>query len=213
MMANTPSPGGLTSMFDAMYDRPDYRYGKRPNAFLAEVLPGLVAKGARVLCVGDGEGRNGVWCATQGFEVTSMEPSGIGVDKIRALARERGVKLEVIRDRMPSARVAEASFDAVALIYVHAPGKARRALHGACAAALRPGGVVVLEAFTPAQRANDRSSGGPPDAALMFKAADLRADFTELEIERLEEVEVKLDEGEGHCGLADVVRLIARKPA
>ncbi len=197
--------------WDEKFDRTDYRYGTEPNRFVADVLPGLVDDGARVLCVGDGEGRNGVWCAGQGFDTTSLEPSAVGIKKIEALAADRDVDISTIHDKMPSEQVDDEYFDALVLTYVHAPEPMRKEIHGASIKALKPGGVVVLEAFTPAQRRNGRTSGGPPDEALMFSAELLRHDFEGLDFEVLSEETVQLDEGDGHRGPADVVRMIARK--
>ncbi len=197
--------------WDEKFDRPDYRYGRSPNAFVAQTLPELIDPGQTVLCVGDGEGRNGVWCAEQGFKTTSLEPSKVGTQKIAALAQQRGVELAIIHDRMTDQAVQPHSFDAVVLTFIHAPAQTRQQLHQACIRALRPGGVIVLEAFTPAQLTNNRPSGGPPTEALMFTPEMLRDDFADLTIETLTEEVVQLDEGPGHRGPADVVRLVARR--
>lgn len=197
--------------WDHKFDRADYRYGTEPNAFMADALPEVVEPEARVLCVGDGEGRNGVWCAEQGYRTTSIEPSTVGADKIEALAKERGVDMEVIRDAMPSSAIEDGAFDAVVLVFIHAPESMRRKIHRASIEALKPGGVIVLEGFTPDQRHNDRSSGGPPNPDLMFTESILRDDFDELDIDLLSEQVVKLSEGTGHRGKADVIRMIATR--
>ncbi len=201
----------VARFWDQMFTGSDYRYGKEPNAFVAQQVSRHGLQGGRVLCVGDGEGRNGVWCAGQGFDTVSMEPSGAGISRIRALASEKGVALTVLQDLMPSAQVTPGSFDVVVLSFVHVPPPARRAFHAACADALKPGGLVVLEAFTPAQIANGRASGGPASVEMMFTAELLAADFAGLDILMLTEQTVVLREGPGHSGEADVVRLVARK--
>lgn len=207
-MTKTNDPGAF---WDEKFDGTVYRYGTEPNAFVADVLPGLLDEGQRVLCVGDGEGRNGVWCASQGFDTTSLEPSAVGIKKIEALAAERGVDITTIHDKMPSRHVDDESFDAVVLTYVHAPEPTRKEIHRACIKALKKGGLVVLEGFTPEQRRNNRKSGGPPTEEMMFTADILRQDFDGLDFELLSEETVQLDEGDGHRGTADVVRMIARK--
>ncbi len=204
----TYDPGAF---WDGKFDGESYRYGKAPNAFVKQALPQVLEEGARVLCVGDGEGRNGVWAARQGFEVTSLEPSAAGIQKIERLARETGVEVETINDRMPSSKVAPKSYDAVVLTYIHVPEEHREPMHRACVEVLGDGGVVVLEAFTPAQRENQRQSGGPPHVDLMYTAELLEADFEGLSFEMLEECTTELEEGTGHRGVADVVRMIARK--
>lgn len=207
-----PGPDDPASFWNEKFNQTEYRYGTSPNAFVESTLPEKLTAGASVLCVGDGEGRNGVWCAEQGFETTSIEPSSVGAQKIEALAKKRGVEVTVICDRMPSAAVEANQFDAVVLTFIHAPPEIRRQIHSASIEALAPGGLLVLEAFTPAQRENNRPSGGPPSLALLFTPEMLQEDFEELEISQLSEEVVELGEGAGHRGPADVVRLIARKP-
>ncbi len=206
-----PDPTDPGAFWDEKFDRPDYRYGTEPNQFVADALPELIDTGQQVLCVGDGEGRNGVWCARQGYQTTSLEPSAVGIEKIEALADEHRVQITTIHDRMPSDRVDDEAFDAVVLTFVHAPEPTRKQIHRASVAALKPGGVIVLEGFTLDQRRNDRTSGGPPNIDLMFTEQILRDDFDGLEFELLAEMTVQLDEGDGHRGPADVVRMIARK--
>lgn len=189
-----------------------YRYGTEPNAFIAEEAPRRLAAGARVLCAGDGEGRNGVWLAGQGFEVVSLDPSAVGMRKAAALAVERGVTLETRVDAMPCAALPDESFDAVVLTFVHLQPAERQAVHADVVRVLRPGGVVLLEAFRPEQLRPDRV-GGPPDLASRYTEATLRADFATLAVERLESPCVELHEGEFHRGPSEVVRLVARKLA
>lgn len=208
--AAAESPAGR--FWDQMFTGEEYRYGKEPNAFVAVQLPRHVQQGGRVLCVGDGEGRNGVWCASQGFNTVAMEPSSAGVARIQALAAEKGVTLTVMQDLMPSSQLTPGSYDAVVLSFIHVPPAARPAFHAACVTALRPGGVIVLEAFTPAQIHNARKSGGPTVLDMMFTTELLAADFAALEVVLLEERTVVLNEGPGHAGEADVVRLVARVP-
>ncbi len=195
--------------WDDQYDREDYRYGTDPNAWLAKRAPELLSPGAKVLCIGDGEGRNGDWLATQGYHVHCVEPSEVGVRKIQALAGERGVEVETTQSFFPSPEVPEDHFDAVVLIYIHSPQHAM--LHMAAQDALRPGGHILLEGFHPDQRHNERTSGGPPDPDLMFTEAMLRDDFQGSEILEIERATPELREGPGHHGIADVIRLVAAR--
>ncbi len=198
--------------WDRAFGQTEYRYGKQPNAFLKDTLPAeLPERSSRVLFVGDGEGRNGVWAATEGYDVTCLEPSSAGLAKTRALAAERGVSITAIQDTMPSDAIAAGSFDAVVLCYVHTPPDLRPDVHAACLAALKPGGVLLLEGFTPEQLSNKRTSGGPGQPEMMFTEELLRSDFAAAEITYLQSETVTLDEGHGHSGLADVVRCVVRR--
>jgi SAM-dependent methyltransferase len=196
--------------WDRVYAGEAYRFGLEPNAFLAS-RAGDIAPGGRVLCIGDGEGRNGVWLARRGFAVTSLDQSPVAARKCAELASSLGVGLEVAIGRLPEHPLPESGFDAVVLIFVHLDPEVRRAVHAAAIRALRPGGVVILEAFTPAQLG--RPSGGPPTRERLQTAADLAQDFAALERVLLEETETELSEGEGHRGPAAVVRLVALKRA
>lgn len=144
--------------WDRVYEGDAYRFGLEPNAFLV-ARAGDVAPGGAVLCIGDGEGRNGVWLARRGLRVTSLDQSPVAARKCAELASRLGVALEVVIGRLPEHPLPAASFDAVLLIFVHLEPDTRRAVHAAALRALRPGGVVILEAFNPAQLG--RKSGGP----------------------------------------------------
>jgi hypothetical protein len=107
-----------------------------------------------------------------------------------------------------------AAYDWIALLYLHLPQDQRRALHAHAIAALKPGGRIVLEAFTPAQldRQREGARGGPREAAMLYAPQDLRTDFAALDVELCEEVEDDMASGALHVGRGAVVRLVARKP-
>lgn len=197
--------------WDKHFGHDEYRYGTKPNDFLQRSLAEYLPAGASVLSVGDGEGRNGVFCARQGYPTTSLEPSKQGCKKIRALADQMGVDIAIINDMMPSQQIAPESFEAVVLIYIHTPPDARTTFHRHCIDALHPGGLIFLEGFRPEQRLNQRTSGGPPDIDMLFTREILENDFQDLKILHLNEETRTLDEGPGHRGPGDVVNLIARK--
>lgn len=185
-----------------------YKYGTRPNAFLMAEAHRLPPH-ARVLVPGDGEGRNGVWLASQGHEVLTVDISEVGVARSRALAAESGVHVDTLVADLKTWAPPPGAFDAVVLMYLHMPAAMRTAVHRNVAAALRSGGLLLLEAFHPTQLG--RASGGPKEIDLLYALDDIRADFKEA-IEEVsgEELEVLLDEGPGHQGMAMVTRYRGR---
>jgi hypothetical protein len=188
-----------------------YKYGTAPNAFLVWQAPRLPPQSA-VLVPGDGEGRDGVWLAQQGHRVTAMDGSSVGLQKAQVLAAERGVPLQTVLGDLSDWAPAPASFDAVVLTFVHLPPAIRADAHRRLAAALRPGGLLLLEAFHPLQL--QHSSGGPKDATMLYSPELLRADFAgQLEELMAWQGKVTLDEGPGHQGTAHVIRWIGRAPA
>jgi SAM-dependent methyltransferase len=197
------------NFWDKQYSAIDgYKYGTRPNAFLmaeAHRLP----RHARILVPGDGEGRNGVWLASQGHDVLTVDISEVGVARSRALATQFGVTIDTLVADLKVWTPAAGAFDAVVLTYLHMPPAMRTAVHRKVAAALRPGGLLLLEAFHPRQLG--RSSGGPKEIELLYTLEDVRADFNDkLDEELGAELETQLDEGPGHQGIAAVTRYRGR---
>ena len=201
------------TFWDQQYSQPDYKYGTTPNAFLRAQVAQLPA-GGDVLVPGDGEGRNGVWLAEQGFHVTSVDSSTVGLAKSAALAAARHVALETIAADLTEWAPTPRSLDGLVLVYVHFPPTRRPSIHRALLAGLRVGGVVILEAFHPSQIG--RASGGPKDVSMLFTLELLRSDIADVPDARFEEIvawegETVLDEGPGHHGAAMVTRLVARR--
>jgi SAM-dependent methyltransferase len=185
-----------------------YKYGTRPNAFLMAEAHRLPPH-ARILVPGDGEGRNGVWLASLGHDVLTVDLSEVGVARSRALATGLGVPIETLVADLKVWTPPAGAFDAVVLTYLHMPPAMRSAVHRKVAAALRPGGLLLLEAFHPRQLG--RASGGPKEIELLYTLEDLRADFgDQLDEELGAELETPLDEGPGHQGLAAVTRYRGR---
>jgi hypothetical protein len=186
----------------------DYAYGTEPNEFLRETVLGMPRGNA--LSLAEGEGRNAVWLAEQGYDVSSIEQSEKGVAKMLRLALKRGVVVHPERGDLEDFHIAPNSWDLVVSVFAHTPSTLRRRLHREVVAGLVPGGHFLLEAYTPAQIAND--TGGPKDPDLMPTAALLEKELDGLVFEILREVERDVVEGNLHTGSAHVVQLLARRP-
>lgn len=197
------------SFWDQRFAEPGFKYGLEPNVFLQEQAARL-APGSRVLLPGDGEGRNGVWLAQQGHQVTSVDMSAVGLQKASALAAERGVTLTTLQIDLADWQPEPGSFDAVVLIFTHLPPSIRAVAHRRLASGLRSGGLLLQEAFHTDQL--QHASGGPKDHAMLYTPQMLTDDFADLLTPVLSWAgEVTLSEGPGHQGLACVTRWIGRK--
>lgn len=196
------------SFWDQQFAVDGFKYGTEPNAFLRSEA-GRLTSGARILVPGDGEGRNSVWLAAQGHRVLAMDSSSVGLQKARTLAAERGVTIETVLADLADWEPEPGRFDAVVLTFVHLPPDLRPLAHRRLARGLKPGGLLLLEAFHPSQlRCN---SGGPKQREMLYTLADLRSDFNGLLAEEFAaECEIALDEGPGHQGAAWVTRYIGR---
>ena len=200
------------AMWDERYRAEHYAYGREPNAFLAAQADRF-RPGMRALVPGDGEGRNGVWLAARGLEVDTLDLSTHGVAKARKLAAERGVSINAIETDALQWDWPDARYDVIALIFMHLVELDRRALHVSAIRALKPGGLIVLEAFRPEQieRQKAGARGGPRDAVLLYTPEALRADFAGEEILALESAEASMNEGALHVGPSAVVRALVRR--
>lgn len=196
-------------MWDARYAGDDYVYGTEPNDFLVAMAGRLPAGGA-VLCLAEGEGRNAVWLARQGFRVTGVDASAVGLAKARHLAGRFGVAIETVHADLAGLDLGEARWDAIVSIFCHLPPDLRRRVHAGVVRALKPGGVFLLEAYTPRQL--QFGTGGPPDAAMMMDLAGLTAELHGLAFEHGVELDRAIREGRLHDGVGAVVQVLARKP-
>lgn len=193
--------------WDERFAGPDYRYGTEPNDFLREQA-GSIPPG-RVLSLAEGEGRNGVFLAEQGYRVLGVDLSPVGLAKAHRLAQERGVEIETQLEDLSKLEIEPDAWQGIVSIFCHQPPSVRRRLHRQVVAGLAPGGVFVLEAYHPTQLG--RGTGGPPDVELMADLKTLRKELEGLELIHAVELEREIQEGHLHRGWSAVVQVVGRK--
>lgn len=198
----------MENLWDQRYASESYIYGTEPNEWFVEKL--RILKAGKLLLPAEGEGRNAVWAAQQGWDVTAFDQSFEGKSKALKLASLKEVQIEYLLKDLRCFRAEENSFDAIGLIYVHMPPEYRTKVHTALVKMLKPGGCLILEAFSKAQLPNN--SGGPKDIDMLYSSKELRGDFNDLKILEFLDVRLHLEEGQLHKGIADVLRMFARKP-
>lgn len=197
----------MKSFWNERYGGRDFVYGELPNVFFAEMLSAI--KSGTIILPCDGEGRNAVYAAKQGWKVEAFDISEAGKTKANHLALKYNVMIDFKIKDAATALYPNHSADVVALIYTHLPIEVRKKLHHNVVNWLKPSGKVILETFCPDQLKN--SSGGPKDIDMLYTKEILAEDFKELNIEYLEYASIQLNEGEYHEGKADVIRMIATK--
>jgi SAM-dependent methyltransferase len=196
------------SLWDERYSAEGYYYGTDPNDFLNEQAH-LIVPGGAVLCLGEGEGRNAVHLAGRGYEVTAVDQSPVGLAKAESLAATRGVHVHTVVADLANWPLGRECWDGVVSIWCHLPRALRANVHRQVVEALRPGGVFILEAYTPDQLRF--RTGGPTDPELMPTLADLRRELQGLELVVADERERVIHEGSGHDGPSAVVQLVGRR--
>jgi SAM-dependent methyltransferase len=162
-----------------------------------------------VLCLGEGEGRNAVFLAARGLDVTALDLSAVGLEKAQRLAKERGVTITTQVADLADFDLGAARWGAVVASWCHLPPWVRTRVHGALATALKPGGRFVQEVYTPRQLAFD--TGGPKNAELLYEPEVVRAELAGLRVDRCVELEREVHESEWHRGKSAVLQVLATK--
>lgn len=194
-------------MWDEEYSVEEYVYGKAPNDFLSEMSDSL--KKGDVLCLAEGEGRNAVHLALQGFTATAVDSSGVGLAKADKLAQESGVSIQTVLADLADYRIEEGAWDSIISISCHLHQDLRRRLHRNVVTGLKKGGTFLLEAYTPKQL--EFMTGGPPSAEYLMELAVLKEELAGLEFVHGKELVRDVVEGVNHTGKGSVVQVLARK--
>ncbi|MSM38982.1 MAG: methyltransferase domain-containing protein [Geobacter sp.] len=194
-------------MWNERYSQPGYIYGTKPNDFLVS-MSGAIPPG-RVLCLAEGEGRNAVFLASCGYEVVAVDSSEVGLEKAQQLAVEQGVTITTVLADLRDYPIEPASWEGIVSIFCHLPRELRVPLHSAVVRGLKPGGVFILEGFTPQQLG--RGTGGPPNVELLMSLADLRTELAGLKMVHACEIVREVVEGTYHTGLASVVQIVGAR--
>lgn len=195
--------------WESRFSSEDYVFGTEPNAFLARSAH-HIPEGARVLSVADGEGRNGVWLAGQGFAVTAQDFSPNAQAKARRLAAERGVAIDLELSDIRSRTWKPDAFDTVVGIFFQFldPSERLRIFDG-IKRTVRPGGLVLIEGYGPGQL--EYGTGGPKVLENLYTPDLLREAFSDFEILMLEAYDAEVQEGAGHRGMSALVDMVARR--
>jgi len=193
----------------ARFARDGYLFGEEPNAFLRSNGHRFHA-GDSVLCVADGEGRNSVWLAERGCRVTAFDFASNAIDKARQLAARRGVGVDHQVGDIYSWPWTSTPYDALVVIFIQfLPPERRGAVFAGMKAAVRPGGLLLLEGYRPEQV--DYATGGPPRRDHMYTRDWLQAEFADWEIVLLSDYDAVIREGQAHNGMSALIDLVARK--
>ncbi len=198
----------MTRHWDERYAESGWAYGREANDFLAEVTADLPR--GRALCLAEGQGRNAVHLARHGFEVTAVDQSAVGLARAHELAGEHGVTIQSQMVDLLTYEIEPNAWDLILSVWVHLHRDDRARLHIECVRGLRPGGMFVLEAYSPAQIG--RGTGGPTDPARAMDADDLRRELSGLDFDILRTCDRNVVEGQYHTGPASVTQVLGRKP-
>ena len=197
----------MKALWNERYAQKEFVYGRQPNEFLKNYIDNYSP--GSILLPAEGEGRNAVYAARKGWQVYALDYSIEGQKKALEWANQNKVSINYELADLTEWK-SQQKFDAIALIYAHFPTHKRIQVHQKIINSLKPGGTIILEAFSKKQIEFD--SGGPKDPEMLFSTELLKEDFKSLQIDFLQERLIELNEGRFHLGEASIVRLIAGRP-
>ena len=198
--------------WDDRYREDEFAYGEQPNNYLKDQLEKLDA--GSILLPAEGEGRNAVFAAKLGWNVSAFDISSEGRKKALSLAAKNDVTIDYQVGEIQNLNYTVGQFDAIALIYAHFPADIKSQIHRTLDRYLREGGIIIFEAFSKKHLeylAKNEKMGGPKDIGSLFSIEEIKADFAGYEALELDETEIDLNEGLYHVGQGSVIRFVGRK--
>jgi len=194
-------------MWDQRYADEEYVYGTTPNEFFKQELDKLAP--GKILIPAEGEGRNAVYAAENGWDVWAFDQSEEGMKKALRLASRRNVTIEYHLQDFETIECPDNYYDAIALVFVHSHQLKRQAIHRNLIRFLKPGGTLILIGYSKEQL--HYGSGGPKEESMLFSLDEVKDDFSRLNIISLVKLETQMDEGNFHRGKASVIQLVVAK--
>lgn len=195
--------------WNTRFQSENYVYGKEPNVFLEEFHKKLNISGD-ALAIAEGEGRNAVYLAEQGMEVTTWDFAESGLAKTNILAQERNVEVSTMLVDLNEANWTEAIWDEIVCVFGHFPTDLREKTLKGVKEAVKPGGYFLAEVYSPYQI--PYKSGGPQNREFLYKPEEFLKTFADWRIVHFFMGEIPRHEGEMHNGLAHVIQFVGQKP-
>ena len=197
----------MIEFWNERYSTIEYAYGEAPNNYVKEQLAALAP--GEILFPAEGEGRNAVYAATLGWQVTAFDSSTEGKKKAELLAEKHNVIIDYKLASYENVKFSKNQFDCIVLIFAHLHPLKRQEYHRKLASFLKPGGMLLLEGFSKKQI--HRNTGGPKNVEMLFSKKELNGDFSKFSELTITEKDVILDEGPFHQGTASVIQLLGVK--
>jgi SAM-dependent methyltransferase len=217
------------AFWNNIFSKPEFHYGTSVNAWVEQATREYILNGRwfanlgidspdelTVVELAAGEGRNAVWLAQQGFEITAVDTSEVGIRKARRRAEREQVNVTFRTEDALDLHAATSGWDelphVVVSTFFHVHSNRKRELYRAHRELTRPGGLVIAEWFHPDQRTLGYTSGGPPRREMLVGVAEVLTAFADWKILTCRSRVRILDEGSGHRGEGVVTQFAAQKP-
>jgi len=200
-----------TQFWNTRFDKTEFIFGKEPNEYLVEQSSRYLMPGNSVLCIADGEGRNGVWLAKQGMQVTAFDVSDVALLKAQQFAQDEQVSIQYSLSDVDGFYWQPDAYDAVIGIFIQfADPQMRARIFQWVKQTLKPGGIFILQGYTPKQL--EYKTGGPSLIEHLYTEEMIRELSHGFEILDLRCYEKELSEGPRHTGMSALMGLVSKKP-
>ncbi|WP_369903336.1 class I SAM-dependent methyltransferase [Bacillus manliponensis] len=186
----------------------EYWYGEEANIFIQQQASQL-EKSQNVIAFAEGEGRNAVFLATRGHEVTAIDYAESGLQKTKALAQKYGVDVHTKKVDLLADNVPHEEYDAAIMVFGHFHKDDQKAVFDKMKHTVKPGGIIMLEVYSKSQM--DYGTGGPKDIDMLYDPSDILTWCEGHKVIHFFYGEQERVEGKGHTGLAHVIQLVLTK--
>jgi SAM-dependent methyltransferase len=193
--------------WDHRFSVEEYIYGTEPNEFFREQVDKISP--GKILLLGEGEGRNAVYAAKNGWSVDAVDYSNVAKAKALELAKKASVSIKYHVHQIQNFSPVKNYYDAAAIIFFHVNSLERKNLHRRIIESLSNNGMVIFEVFEKEQLG--KTSGGPQNLEMLYSLDEIESDFSKLETMILQKVTINLSEGNKHSGEASVIRYVGKK--
>lgn len=197
----------MNDFWNQRFGTKEYAYGEAPNNFVKKELAKLTP--GKILFPAEGEGRNAVYAATLGWDVTAFDPSIEGKKKAELLATKQNAQIQYQINNYENVNFPTEQFDCIVLVFAHMSPAKRNEYHKKLSTFLKPGGAIILEGFSKEQIT--KNTGGPQNIDMLFSKEELQTDFSDFSVLTISESETILNEGPFHQGMASVIRVVGMK--
>lgn len=191
--------------WDNSFSDKDYVYGEEPNEFIKEMST-RISEHTKVACFAEGEGRNAIYIAKQGHDVTAFDQSIVGLNKTKALAEKNGVFVETVERDLTKDKVIKEQFDAAILVFGHVPKQDQEFFIKNVMESVKPGGLVMFEVYSEAQI--DYNTGGPGAMDRLYNPQDILRWISDYKCLHFYYGEAERHEGKRHSGKCHVVQVV-----
>jgi SAM-dependent methyltransferase len=194
--------------WDTSFSNTDYVYGETANVFIRDKSK-IIPTHAKVGCFAEGEGRNAIYLAKQGHDVTAYDQSDVGLEKTRALAAKNNVAVQTVELDLTQEKVEENQFDAAIMVFGHVPKNDQPFLMESMIGSVKPGGYVVFEVYSEEQL--DYGTGGPPAKEMLYNPKDILEWINDYKCLHFYYGEAERHEGKKHSGACHLIQVVVKK--